>query len=208
MTVGDTMSVNDNRETLSAWLDGEATELEARRLMRDLNDDDTASLARWQLARDLMQGHQAVPVPEGFNQRLLEALADGDTHRRPAWMHPIASLAVAASVAVATVIGWQYWEYTSAAAKPAMASSEARLPRLLGAETDLVSQSLLGQTRSAAMEQEQERLDAMMVRHNEYVTRHSPQGVTASARFISQDAQRDAALPVAPETPAEQRDTH
>ncbi len=185
------MSVNDNRETLSAWMDGEVTELEARRLMRDLSDDDAATLARWQLARDLMQGHPAQPVPDGFSQRLQAALAEQDVQRRPAWMHPIASLAVAASVAVATVIGWQYWEYTNAASKPAMASSETRLPRMLGVETDLVSQSLLGQTRSAAMEQEQERLDAMMVRHSEYVTRHSPQGVTASARFISQEAQKD-----------------
>lgn len=186
------MSVNNNRETLSAMLDGEVTELEARRLLRDMTDTDAESLARWQLAKDLMQGHHAVPVPEGFNRRLQAALAAQETvHHRPAWMHPITSMAVAASVAVATVIGWQYWEFSHAAQQPAVASSESRFPRMLGGETDLVSQSLLNQTRSASLGADQERLDAMMVRHNEYVTRHSQQGVMASARFISQEAQKD-----------------
>ena len=167
--------------------------LEARRVLRDLNDDDAATLARWQLARDLMQGHQAVPVPSDFSSRLQSALAEQEAGhaRRPAWMHPITSLAVAASVAVATVMGWQYWEYTNAASQPAVANSEVRLPRLLGAETGLVS--LREQAQPAALErdQEQERLDAMMVRHNQYLNSHSPQGVMASARFISQEAQKD-----------------
>lgn len=183
------MNVENNHEILSAFMDSEVSDLESRRLLRDLPDADRARLARWQLARDLMQGHQAQPVPKSFNASLMEALKD-ERSVQPAWMHPIASLAVAASVAVATVIGWQYWEYSSALQQPALASSESRLPRLLGADAALVSQTLRGQAQPAAVQAEQERMEVMMVRHNEFVARHSGQGVMASARLVSQEAKK------------------
>lgn len=179
-----------NRETLSALLDGETSELETRRLLRDLSDGDAAQLARWQLASDLMQGHKAAPVSESFNAGLMAAIQQ-ERHARPAWMHPVASLAVAASVAVATVVGWQYWEYSSAVDKPALVSNDNRLPRLLGADAEAVSLSIRSQAQSAALQEEQERMDAMMVRHSEFVSRHSGQGVMASARFVSQEAKKD-----------------
>ena len=103
--MGDTMTAENNREALSALLDGELSELEARRLLRDMSDDDAGRLARWQLARDVMQGHQAMPVPAQFNSSLMEAL-DQTRQGRPAWMHPVTRFAVAASVAMATVVAF------------------------------------------------------------------------------------------------------
>ena len=189
--MGDTMSVEKNRESLSALLDGEASELESRRLLRDMTDEDAACLARWQLVSDLMQGHQAKPVPESFNARLMTALEE-ERHGRPAWMHPVASLAVAASVAVATVVGWQYWEYNKSLNAPAVATTENRLPTLLGGvDTAEVSQQLRSETQEASLKAEEDRMDAMMVRHNEFVARHSGQGMMASVRFISQEANKD-----------------
>ena len=40
-------------ETLSALLDNEVSELDARRLLRDMTDADAERLGRWQLARAL-----------------------------------------------------------------------------------------------------------------------------------------------------------
>lgn len=183
----DESSLDKSLETLSALLDGEVSELEARRVLRDMTDEDGARLARWQLASDLMQGHEAAAVPKDFNANLMAAL-ENERSGKPAWMHPIASLAVAASVAVATVIGWQYWEYTSVLDHPAVVSSDSRLPRLLGGDTELVSQSLRPQALPAAVQAEQARRDAMMAQHSELAARHSGQGVMASARFVSQEA--------------------
>lgn len=185
----DESSLDKSLETLSALLDGEVTELEARRMLRDMTDEDGARLSRWQLASDLMRGHEAAAVPKDFNANLMAAL-ENERSGKPAWMHPIASLAVAASVAVATVIGWQYWEYSSALEQPAMVSNDSRLPRLLGGDTELVSQSLRPQALPAAVQAEQARRDAMMAQHSEFVARHSGQGVMASARFVSQEADK------------------
>lgn len=175
-----------HREALSALLDGEVTELEARRLLRDMTDEDGDCLASWQLASDLMRGHQAASVPKDFNANLMAALAN-ERKGRPAWMHPVASLAVAASVAVATVIGWQYWEYSSALEQPAMVSNDSRLPRLLGGDTELVSQSLRPQALPAAVQAEQARREAMLEQRSELVARHRDQDVILSARIDSEE---------------------
>ena len=45
--------MNRDLETLSAFLDGETSELETRRVMRDIDDSELDTLARWQLARDV-----------------------------------------------------------------------------------------------------------------------------------------------------------
>ena len=49
-------SMNRDLETLSAFLDGETSELETRRVMRDIDDSELDTLARWQLASDVMHG--------------------------------------------------------------------------------------------------------------------------------------------------------
>lgn len=187
--MGDTMTAENNREALSALLDGELSELEARRLLRDMSDDDAGRLARWQLARDVMQGHQAMPVPAQFNSSLMDAL-DQTRQGRPAWMHPVTRFAVAASVAMATVVGWQYWDY-NASQQAATVASDTRVPRLI--DPTLVSQAIQnqGQAQSASLQADNERMDAMMVRHSEFVSRHSGQGVIGGVRFVTQEANKD-----------------
>jgi len=98
-------------ETLSAFLDGETSELETRRVMRDIDNADLDALSRWQLARDVMHKQPSTSVPAGFNASLSAALAaEQAPSRRPAWLGSVSRLAVAASVAAATVVGWQSWE--------------------------------------------------------------------------------------------------
>ncbi len=92
--------MNRDLETLSAFLDGETSELETRRVMRDIDDSELDTLARWQLASDVMHGQASMAVPAGFNASLSAALADEAVPaRRPAWLGGMARLAVAGSVA-------------------------------------------------------------------------------------------------------------
>ena len=180
-------------EALSALLDNEASELEVRRLLRDMTDSDAARLGHWQLARDVMQRHAVAQVPVDFSARIGAALANEKQPRQ--WALPLARVAVAASVALATVVGWQYWDRSAAATGTALASSQQRPlslggPLLLG-EGELVSRSLREQAQPAALVHESPRIDDMMVRHSDFAARHGSQGVVPYARFISLEAQKE-----------------
>ena len=119
--------MNRDYEALSAFLDGETSELETRRVLRDLDQADIATLGRWQLASDPLRGHASREVPPAFNARLSAALAaESKPAKRAGMMGGFARVAVAASVAAATVIGWQYWSVPAGngAAVPTMAAND------------------------------------------------------------------------------------
>lgn len=185
------MTKGTQREVLSALLDDEASDLEARRAVRDMDATDQATLSRWQLARDIITGHQAAPVPEGFAARVSAQL---EPHRSTSpWLARMGRVAVAASVAAATVVGWQYYGAGSQSpAAPSMA--EARDSRL---NVPVASPALVaggaaeqGKADSAGVASGDvgQRLDNMVLRHNDLSARHSGQGATPYARLISQQA--------------------
>ncbi|MEE3321415.1 MAG: sigma-E factor negative regulatory protein [Pseudomonadota bacterium] len=189
--------MNRDLETLSAFLDGETSELETRRVMRDIDNAELDTLSRWQLAQDVMHGHSSVAVPADFNASLSAALsAEGAPAKRPAWLGGMARLAVAASVAAATVVGWQTWEGNvsgGADATPALAAAQdTRLNRPF-AEASLVSQSF-GATPAAATTpvSASPRVNEMLLRHSDFAARNSGQGMMPFARLVSMDARSGA----------------
>jgi len=203
--------MNRDYEALSAFLDGETNELETRRVLRDLDQADMAALGRWQLASDTLRGHASAEVPPAFNARLSAALAsESKPARRSGVMGGFARVAVAASVAAATVIGWQYWSVPAGGgatpimaandgAAPAAASGGAspvaaqqRLTRPFG-ETSLVAQSARqGERATGTVNTAQPRVNAMLLRHSEFTARHSSQGMMPYARLVSMDARNGA----------------
>ncbi len=206
--------MNRDYQALSAFLDGETNELETRRVLRDLDQADIATLGRWQLASDTLRGHASQEVPPAFNARLSAALAsESKPARRSGVMGGFARVAVAASVAAATVIGWQYWSVPagSGAAIPTLAANDGaapvtnaavnatpvaaqqRLTRPFG-ETSLVAQSARQSERAAAgtVNTAQPRVNAMLLRHSEFTARHSSQGMMPYARLVSMDARNGA----------------
>ena len=58
--------MNRDYEALSAFLDGETSELETRRVLRDLDQADIATLGRWQLASDTLRGHASRAALPGW----------------------------------------------------------------------------------------------------------------------------------------------
>lgn len=200
--------MNRDYEALSAFLDGETNELETRRVLRDLDQADIATLGRWQLASDTLRGHASREVPPAFNARLSAALAaESKPAKRAGVMGGFARVAVAASVAAATVIGWQYWSVPAGGgAAPVMAANdgaaptggatpvaaEQRLTRPFG-ETALVAQSARqGERATSTVNTAQPRVNAMLLRHSEFTARHSSQGVMPYARLVSMDARNGA----------------
>lgn len=180
------MSAENQRQTLSALLDGETSELESRRALKELDNASADAWARWQLARDVMQGHQVSPVPDDFAARLCQDLGKQPV-AMPAWLSGLGRVAIAASVALATVIGWQYWQGPAPA--PLVASGEAPLARVL-VNSELVSQDFQQprrEVRPATLPLEARSLEAMMVRHSDFAARHGGQGLIPYARFVSLD---------------------
>lgn len=195
---GDVMNSEREREVLSALLDGETSELETRRMLRDLNQAGTAQWARWQLTSDILKGHDVAAVPAGFSARLSSALAE-EKVRRTGWIGSVARAAVAASVAAATVtVGWQYWgtQGTGTDAPAAMVASApvpVEAPRAASrpfAEAALVG--LGGRAQQAAPMQGSQQLSPMLLRHSEFTARHSGQGMVPYVRLVSADARQGA----------------
>jgi sigma-E factor negative regulatory protein RseA len=193
---GDVMNSEREREVLSALLDGETSELETRRMLRDLDQAGVARWARWQLTSDILKGHDVTAVPAGFSNRLSAALTD-EKVRRTGWIGSVARAAVAASVAAATVtVGWQYWgtQGTGTGAPSAMVASAPmetapRAPRPF-AEAALVG--LGGRAQQPAAIQGSQQLSPMLLRHSEFTARHSGQGMVPYVRLVSADARQGA----------------
>jgi len=109
-------------ESLSAVMDGEAQELEVRRTLDAIAGD--ASLRdRWQrhhLARDALHGQLASGTEIDVSRGVLEALETEKTMSR----NPLWSMAVAASVTLAVVMGGQQLLLPSSAGSPIPVVSE------------------------------------------------------------------------------------
>ncbi len=191
------MSGYTQQEALSALADDEAGELEYRRILREFDDEDGATWSRWHLARDLMHGQDSVAVPRDFAAGVRRNLGKGG---RPAWMTGAARLMVAASVAAATVVGWQFWDgaTTTGAGQPVASNLEraARLNASAG-EAALVSggqQETVDSKRERSVRLPREReqhLNNLMIRHSDLTARHTGQGITANARLVNLESRND-----------------
>ena len=105
-----------DREGLSALMDGEAQELELRRTLEAVAGD-TSLRERWQRqhrVRDALHGQLAGQAEIDVSTGVLQALETS----KPVSRNPVWSMAVAASVTLAVVIGGQQLLLPSTAGSP------------------------------------------------------------------------------------------
>ena len=118
-------------ESLSALADGEASDLELRRLLKaSASDPDIAARwGRYQLASSVLRNDLHRSAPQGFAERVNQALEDEPTTSRSGWWQSLSRVAVAASVAGALVLGvQQYPQWSGSAAPTELATAEAEAP--------------------------------------------------------------------------------
>ena len=107
------------KQSISALLDEEASEIEVHRLLREFDADTEgqsgelkASFVRYQQIRAVSQGHHRLSETQhlSLHASISDAIAAEDQHQwqgesRPSWQKQTAGLAVAASLVLAVFVG-------------------------------------------------------------------------------------------------------
>lgn len=187
------------RESLSALMDDEANELELERVLAKVAGDPELRQAwvRYNLARTVAGGQQPTHLQLDVSARVREAVAgrgqgQGVAGLRQRFLRPLASLAVAASVAAAVVLGGQHLAQLEADSYSSQAIASSVSPvglvNSLGASSVQASfgtQSvpvLQPATRTAYQELARQRLKKYMQEHAEHAALNSPNGLVPFAR--------------------------
>ena len=194
------------RESLSAMMDDEAQELELERVLSRIADDGELrqTWVRYSAVRTVLSGQQLEWACAGRDisddvRRALPSDADGFTRTavngvRERVLRPLASFAVAASVAATVVIGGQQLARISAAGPDsgdrilAGSASPVGMVNSLGATSVQASFGtqavpvLQPATRTAYRELARQRMEKYMQEHAEHAALNSPQGLVPFAR--------------------------
>jgi sigma-E factor negative regulatory protein RseA len=191
------------RESLSALLDDEANELEIERVLSHISDDERLrqTWVRYNAVRASASGHQLAHMSLDISAQLRHAVAaeTAPAVEKPGLkqrlLRPVASLAVAASVAAVVVVGGQQLAqidggnpYGNGQAVAAGSGSPVGMLNSLGATTVQASYGarpipvLQPATRTAYQELARQRMQKYMQEHAEHAALNSPQGLIPFAR--------------------------
>lgn len=183
----------DLRESLSALMDGEASELEVRRLLRENDDSLSALWGRFHTQRSVLRDEAGFAELD-VSASVREALAVERPHRRlfGDWRKPLAGFAVAASVAAVVVfgLGGPSGEQATTLADTAV---EQGSRVYLAAPTAPASGTVAASTAAGALpaelrmsdEQSRQRFEKLLRQHTEHAAFNSGQGMVSHARLAS-----------------------
>ena len=189
------------RESLSAVMDGEANELELERILSRIAKDDELrqTWVRYSAVRSVNEGGHIANLSLDVSQGVAAAIlrdSDGPALNKPAGMaqrllKPLASFAVAASVAATVVIGGQQlyqigepdsYVSTLAAASPVgliNSVGATAIQASYGTQTVPVLQPTV---RTAYRKLAHQRMEKYMQEHVEQAALNSPQGLIPFSR--------------------------
>lgn len=192
-------AVDSWREGLSAMMDGEASELELQRLLRECGQSDGLrdDWRRYQLVSAVLRQQAVEPaMTADFAQRVGQALvpeaAPAALSRLPSWWPEVARMAVAASVAVVvvTAVQWQRQPEQVAAVSPtpvvAQASQvQANPVQVAGAPPVSL---LSGQQQMGAVnaQRQQAQFERYLQYHLERASLNDSRGMVPLARQVSE----------------------
>lgn len=178
-----------DRERLSALMDGEANELEFRQVLSSMDRDPevAATWARWHLAQSALRGEQLAGSGPDLRAAVAARLAaEAPVARRPAWLRPLVSVAVAASVTLATVFAWQAWQVsTGAAGGVAGEAQTVAMAPLVVVREDGEELVVPAESAREVPTAGQDRLNAYLARHVQ-----SAAGMASYARVVSLEGEQ------------------
>jgi sigma-E factor negative regulatory protein RseA len=192
------------RESLSAIMDDEADELEIQRVLSRISEDDQLrrTWVRYNSARAAVSGHTLEYLNLDISQRVRDAITEEQgagagagtgVSFRERLLRPLASFAVAASVAATVVIGGQHLAQLGGTPEGdgrtvAGSVSPVGLVNSLGATSVRASYGtqpvpvLQPDTRTAYQELARQRMQQYAQQHAEQAALNSPNGLMPFAR--------------------------
>jgi sigma-E factor negative regulatory protein RseA len=213
---GAAVAAGRRHEMLSALMDGEASEHELRQLLRASEEDPAlaASWRRWHLAQSALRGQafNSADLRSRVAARLdapvaaAAGVAAAPARSVPAWLKPLASAAVAASVTLFTVFAWQAFQPAAVApltgdvvaantlpVGPRVALGPMVMVREDGEE--LVMPVAAAATDGAAVAGEsptaaQDRINAYLARHAQAAGAANASGLSPYARVVSLEGEQ------------------
>lgn len=181
------------RESLSALMDGEASELEVRRLLRENDDSLTALWGRFHRQRGALRDETGFADLD-VSASVRRALAAERPHRRLLgdWRKPLAGIAVAASVASVVVFGLGGPPGEQATTLADIAVEQGGRV-YLAAPTAPASGAVAANTAAGAVpaelqmsdQQSRQRFEKLLRQHTEHAAFNSGQGMVSHARLAS-----------------------
>jgi sigma-E factor negative regulatory protein RseA len=180
----------NKQERLSALIDGEVTEFERRRLIDELlvNDDDRSQWTRAHLIGDAMRGELPEKISLNFAASVRAQIDEEPEIKNrasaPVWLKPTAGFAVAAMVAVVSVLSLQSivgYEEAPTGLTP-MAASTPTPVAPNNANFRLASSPAPEIVKEGVSSSEvQQRINRYLVNHSEFATHP---GVLPYARIV------------------------
>lgn len=187
------------RESLSAMMDGEASELELRRVLRS---EDAALRAEWaSLHRNQQVMHDGELPFAGFDisSRVMAAIDDEPSavKRGSSWRQALTGMAVAASVAAVVVFAGSERMLgggTSmlAASETSVSSGRVYPAQMSPANGGVPVSAIAGGTPSmspAVKSEADKRFDVLLRKHTERASLNNGQGFVSYARVVSQESE-------------------
>lgn len=178
------MMNDDNKEWLSALVDGELQGETLQQGLKELRDNPQlqSSWVSYHLIRDSLSSNLNDSVAPQLHQRISAALEGEPTilapqKRRPVWVKQAAGLAIAASVAGVAVIGVQQMNGADSLPAAQPLAQQQEYIRMAPPAT-LVAE---GKEESAVRS---EVFDRYLVNHNEYSANSGIQGVLPYVRIV------------------------
>lgn len=184
------------RESLSALMDDEANELELERILSRAGEDVELrqTWVRYNAVRSLASGQSVGAVSADISARVSEAIAEEVSpaaltrrSRGQRLLRPLASFAVAASVATVVVIGGQQLSQVGSGQAPVLAGAPVGHVGAAGAALRAsyptgVAPQLQPVTRTAYRRLAHEKMQRYMQEHAEHAALNTPQGLIPFAR--------------------------
>lgn len=181
------------RESMSALMDGEASEMELRRLLKEDSSELREQWTRQHLTRSALRDEAISPMKMDLQAAVRSAIDEEDVHSAAptGWRRQLASVAVAASVAAVVVFGVNGWQGLGQNDAPAMAAAPVSAPADMGAAVGSVTASANGGAEPQAWDtpmnpERKARFDSYLRRHTEGAVYNSGPGMMSWARVVSQ----------------------
>ncbi len=221
MTMGN-KDLDRNAEELSALMDGEVSELELRRVLNSIEQDQELcrKWSRYHLAGAVMRrqtdGQAQAWLDRDISERVQAAIeqepapAAPNSQRTPVanWLSkPFANVAVAASVSAAVILGWQNFDGGPSVQGPALASDTVSMaPVSAAGNSPLMAVSQTSGVAAANQVMQPEmirynpeldgRLNYYLLSHSSNAAVNTAAGVTPYARVVTVKPSPTGAKPV------------